>query len=134
MGFGCRYSAVWERAFLLHGGVGDGWFANQEGAEAWLLNGIPEQVLVSDEGKELRADLITPYKGGYLVLDYKTGEPRPGYMDQIREYMRILSLAEPDASVYGALVYLDKKKFMGISQDGHSELTDTLHVPGLKND
>jgi ATP-dependent exoDNAse (exonuclease V) beta subunit len=43
------------------------------------------------------------------VLDYKTGEEKDTYSDQINGYIAILQDLYPERTIHGGLAYIDRK-------------------------
>lgn len=64
-----------------------------------------EATLVTPDGHTLRPDRVITREGRIGVLDIKTGSPRPGHREQVRNYMRHVADMGPTA-VDGALLYL----------------------------
>lgn len=62
------------------------WFSGE-----WIS--LPEQNLISPEGKVIRADRILVKDLRAVILDYKTGEHAESHLLQIREYIRTFGLA-----------------------------------------
>lgn len=119
------------------------WFVEKMPGQDWMARGWREHPLMNAEGEMLRADLIVPEPWGPLVVDYKTGIPRPKDIAQIREYMATLAASgQFPGAPCGLLVYLDKRQFIKVpfkrrinlakATDGGSDadllLTDTLPV------
>lgn len=91
------------------------WFAEEMPGQDWMTRGWREQPLVNGKGDLLRADLIVPEPWGPLVVDYKTGEPRPKHITQLTEYMKTLAESGQFAGrPCGLLVYLDKRQFLKV--------------------
>ena len=49
---------------------------------------------------------MTDSKGNAIVIDYKTGEPTPAHMRQVKRYMDLLRRTGRFATVTGYLWYL----------------------------
>ncbi len=83
------------------------WFCNLPQAPDWLEKGRAEQVIMDKDGANYRMDmLVEETENALLVLEYKTGAPRPEHEEQLRHYLALL--AENSAKkTRGMLVYLD---------------------------
>lgn len=109
------------------------WFAKLPFSARWLEKGWREQSLATAEGELLRPDLLVPDGDAALVLDYKTGDPEPGHIAQMRKYLiNIEKTGLFPGEIRGCLVYLDKRAFIGMSADSHTELTKDPARAGLK--
>lgn len=101
------------------------WFASLPEAPGWLKYGWPEQSLMTEEGKTLRADLLVPQKNGMLVIDYKTGHAENPHVEQVRNYMRCAeSSGQIQGKMRGLLIYLDLRKFRVVDFQEYSDLLD----------
>jgi ATP-dependent helicase/nuclease subunit A len=80
------------------------WFTPQ--AERTVLN---EQEFVSAEGGLFRMDRIVVDANVATVIDFKTGDDKAGYTEQIQKYMVILKNYYPERTVQGLLAFVDKK-------------------------
>jgi len=43
------------------------------------------------------------------VIDFKTGDDKAGYTDQVQSYMKILKSYFPERSIQGILAFIDRK-------------------------
>ena len=59
-----------------------GWFSDN----AEVLN---ERGIVTEEGEELRPDRVEITSSGVCIIDYKFGNPKPEYTDQVRSYAEV---------------------------------------------
>ena len=59
-----------------------GWFSDN----AEVLN---ERGIVTEEGEELRPDRVEIISSGVCIIDYKFGNPKPEYTDQVRSYAEV---------------------------------------------
>jgi ATP-dependent exoDNAse (exonuclease V) beta subunit len=69
-----------------------------------------EQEFVHSDGRLFRMDRIIVDQGTVTVLDFKTGEDKDTYADQVQGYMNILQNFYPDRSIRGLLAFVDRKK------------------------
>jgi ATP-dependent helicase/nuclease subunit A len=69
-----------------------------------------EQEYVSPEGRLFRMDRVVVDTESVTVLDFKTGDDKEGYSDQIRGYMTILRNMYPHHTIKGLLLFVDRKK------------------------
>jgi ATP-dependent exoDNAse (exonuclease V) beta subunit len=54
-------------------------------------------------------DRVVADPGTVTVIDYKTGDEKPEYTEQVLKYMKILRSYYTGRSVRGLLVYIDQK-------------------------
>jgi ATP-dependent exoDNAse (exonuclease V) beta subunit len=80
------------------------WFTPKEGRT--ILN---EQEFVSTEGGLFRMDRIVIDANIVTVIDFKTGDDKKGYTEQVQKYMNILKGYFPGRRVQGVLAFVDKK-------------------------
>ncbi len=80
------------------------YFLKTEGRE--ILN---EQEFVGTDGALVRMDRVVVDPGTVTVIDYKTGEEKPEYIEQVLKYMKVLRGYYTGRSVRGLLVYIDQK-------------------------
>jgi RecB family exonuclease len=80
------------------------WFTPQAGRT--ILN---EQEFVSAEGGLFRMDRIVVDANTVTVIDFKTGDDKEGYTEQLQKYMNILKSYYPERSIQGILVFVDRK-------------------------
>jgi ATP-dependent exoDNAse (exonuclease V) beta subunit len=80
------------------------YFLKSEGRE--ILN---EQEFAGADGALVRMDRVVVDPGTVTVIDYKTGEEKPEYTEQVLKYMKILRSYYTGRSVRGLLVYIDQK-------------------------
>jgi hypothetical protein len=57
-----------------------------------------------------RPDRVMIGKDSIYIADFKFGEPRKEYKNQIKEYMKQLQLMEPEKTVKGYLWYITTNK------------------------
>jgi ATP-dependent exoDNAse (exonuclease V) beta subunit len=90
------------------------WFCSQPQVPGWLRTGRAEQVIMDGRGAGFRMDLLVeddPH--GTLVLEYKSGQPHPSHLEQIRHYLALLK-EKGSANPHGLLVYLDKQQMLEV--------------------
>jgi ATP-dependent helicase/nuclease subunit A len=80
------------------------WFTPQ--AERTILN---EQEFVSAEGGLFRMDRIVMDTEIITVIDFKTGDDKEGYTEQVQRYVNILKGCYPKKSIRGILAFVDRK-------------------------
>jgi ATP-dependent helicase/nuclease subunit A len=80
------------------------YFVKKEGRV--VLN---EQEFAAADGYLVRMDRVVVDMDLVTVIDYKTGEEKPGYTEQITKYMSILRDFYAGRAVRGMLVYVDRK-------------------------
>jgi len=80
------------------------WFTPQTGRT--IFN---EQEFVNAEGGLFRMDRIVIDASTVTVIDFKTGDDKEGYTEQVQRYMNILKSYYPERSVQGILAFVDKK-------------------------
>ena len=86
------------------------YFVRKEGRV--VLN---EQEFTASDGSLVRMDRIVVDTDFVTVIDYKTGDEKPGYTEQITKYMSILRDFYPGQTVKGLLLYIDRKLTRTIS-------------------
>ncbi len=91
------------RDFLAMPAIGQ-YFAPREGRV--VLN---EQDVVDRAGALHRIDRLVVDVDMATVLDYKTGDEKAEYDEQVREYMEIIRSMYPGKTVRGFLLYVDRK-------------------------
>ncbi len=79
------------------------WFTPQAGRR--VLN---EQEFVSAEGGLFRMDRIVVDAHTVTVIDFKTGDDKEGYTEQVQRYMDILKNYYPERSIQGVLAFVDR--------------------------
>ena len=77
-----------------------------QGTERKILN---EQEFAGPDGALVRMDRVVVDPGAVTVVDYKTGEEKSEYSEQVLKYMKILRSYYAGRSVRGVLVYIDQK-------------------------
>ena len=88
------------------------WFAKLPQSRHWLLEGLPEQPIMNENGKLLRMDNMVREPWGTLIIDYKSGGIYPTHIVQVQEYINCLSQCMGfEGKIYGLLIYLDEKCF-----------------------
>ncbi len=85
------------------------WFASRRDAALWLEKGLREQSIIDARGALHRVDLLVDAGDHLLAVDYKTGQVREEYREQVTRYMTLLAAAQP-LPVRGVLVYLDERR------------------------
>lgn len=107
------------------------WFLAQPQTALWLENGWPEHPLLDASGDLLRMDMLVPEPWGPLILEYKSGQPDPAHIAQIRNYLLCHDAAKKPLSppAKGLLVYLDLQKFQMVDAESVSALCDNCSVP-----
>lgn len=111
------------------------WFATAAPVRDWLARGWREQPLVDSAGNQLRVDLIVPEAWGPLVIDYKSGDPRPADIDQIRAYMKVLAQSGHfHGKPRGLLVYLDKQAFRKVNMSAINLVKNIPSHPPLSGE
>lgn len=86
------------------------WFCSLPEATRWLAAGRAEQSIMDENGANHRVDrLVEEPDGSLLVLEYKSGQPRPEYVEQIGRYLRLLHSGS-GKKTRGLLVYLDLRQ------------------------
>ena len=74
-----------------------------------------EQEFTASDGTLVRMDRVVVDIDRVIVIDYKTGDEKPGYTEQITKYMSILRNFYGGRTVQGMLVYIDRKLIRIIS-------------------
>jgi hypothetical protein len=94
------------------------WFCSLPRAGSWLRNGSREQSVLDETGAVHRMDLLVQESGHCYVLEYKSGQAREEYREQLNRYLRLLaqsrlvSSQDPQgkpAGLSGILIYLDAR-------------------------
>jgi ATP-dependent helicase/nuclease subunit A len=80
------------------------WFTPQAGRKIFS-----EQEFVSAEGGLFRMDRIVVDANTVTVIDFKTGDDKEGYTEQVQRYMNILKSYYPERSIQGILAFVDRK-------------------------
>ncbi len=80
-------------------------FTSIEGRK--ILN---EQEFVNPDGRLFRMDRVVVDAESVTVLDFKTGEDKDVYRDQILGYITILQNFYPGRTIQGMLAFVDRKK------------------------
>jgi ATP-dependent exoDNAse (exonuclease V) beta subunit len=86
------------------------YFLKSEGRH--ILN---EQEFAGPDGALVRMDRVVVDPGTVTVIDYKTGEEKHDYIEQVLKYMKILRSYYADRTVRGLLVYIDQKLVRTVS-------------------
>jgi ATP-dependent exoDNAse (exonuclease V) beta subunit len=76
---------------------------------------LNEQEFTAPDGSLVRMDRIVVDTDVVTVIDYKTGDEKPGYTEQITKYMSILRDFYRGRVVQGLLLYIDRKLIRTIS-------------------
>lgn len=74
-----------------------------------------ESEILTSKGEIKIPDRILFSEKEVIVIDFKFGEIRLEYEEQVREYMQIVSEIEPDKKINGYIYYADKAKLVEIS-------------------
>ncbi|MBO4334309.1 MAG: UvrD-helicase domain-containing protein, partial [Desulfovibrio sp.] len=90
------------------------WFLRQKEAKDWLTRGLREHSLLDEQHKLVRFDLLVPEDSGYLVLDYKSGQPNANDIRQMRYYLALL--AKNGIKARALLVYLENERLQLVTQ------------------
>jgi ATP-dependent helicase/nuclease subunit A len=80
------------------------WFTPQAGRI--IFN---EQEFVGVDGGLFRMDRIVVDADIVTVIDFKTGDDKEGYTEQVQRYMNILKSYYPERSIQGILAFVDRK-------------------------
>jgi len=80
-------------------------FASVEGRK--IMN---EQEFVHPDGRLFRMDRIIVDVDTVTVLDFKTGDDKDAYTDQVQGYINILQNFYPGRTIRGVLAFVDRKK------------------------
>ena len=70
---------------------------------------LNEQEFAGSDGALVRMDRVVVDPDVVTVIDYKTGEEKPEYSEQVLKYMKILRGFYAGRSVRGLLVYIDQQ-------------------------
>lgn len=79
------------------------YFTRRDGRR--ILN---EQEFAMADGSLTRMDRVVVDEGVVTVLDYKTGDEKPGYTEQVMKYINILRDFYKTSTVQGFLIYVDR--------------------------
>ncbi|WP_419787698.1 UvrD-helicase domain-containing protein [Pseudodesulfovibrio sp.] len=92
------------------------WSLAQPGLREWLADGEREPEVMDRKGEFKRFDLL--HRGRTTVVaDFKTGQPTPKNVEQVRDYLRILSeLPGCSAKREGYLIYLDRREIVPVEE------------------
>jgi len=80
------------------------WFTPQAGRI--IFN---EQEFVGVDGGLFRMDRIVVDVNTVTVIDFKTGDDKEGYTEQVQRYMNILKSYYSERSIQGILTFVDRK-------------------------
>ncbi len=100
------------------------WFLQQKDTRAWLEAGLREHSLLDAKGRLVRCDLLVPEATGYLVIDYKSGQPQEDDIAQMRAYLRLL--AQSGNTSRALLVYLEERCFQLVTEYSLSPLAPSF--------
>ena len=102
------------------------WYASCPEAARWMAHGMPEQSMTDKDGRTLRMDLLVREPEGLLIVEYKSGQPQPRHLDQIRRYLACLAESgEAGADAARAvLVYISLRRFQPVSPHSASPLCE----------
>ena len=67
-----------------------------------------EQEFVARDGALVRMDRVVVDTDHVTVIDYKTGDEKPGYTEQITRYINVLRGFYQDRTVEGLVLYIDR--------------------------
>ncbi|CAK7070878.1 MAG: RecBCD enzyme subunit RecB [Desulfovibrio sp.] len=101
------------------------WYATLPEAPIWIRYGSQELPLMDEDGSIRRVDLLVDEPGkDVLAIEYKTGQPSPDHVDQVRRYLALLGPAirrrHARRGVSGVIVYLDQKRLEPVTPEGTS--------------
>jgi ATP-dependent exoDNAse (exonuclease V) beta subunit len=68
-----------------------------------------EQDFVRAGGQMYRMDRVIVDGDSVMILDYKTGEEKDAYREQIDGYLQILHEIYPAKTIHAMLAYIDQK-------------------------
>jgi ATP-dependent helicase/nuclease subunit A len=90
-------------------------FLSQHEMKEWFIDKphrrvMNEQEFTTAAGQLFRMDRVVIDDDLVTVIDYKTGDEKEGYREQILVYKNILREIFPNKSVQGALAFIDKKR------------------------
>ena len=71
---------------------------------------LNEQEFVNPDGRLFRMDRIVVDADVVTVLDFKTGDDKDAYSDQVKGYINILQNFYPGRTIRGVLAFVDRKK------------------------
>ena len=92
------------------------WALGEADLRRWLATGEREPEVMDSQGEFKRLDLL--YRGEETVVaDFKTGHPSPKNKEQVLDYMRILRECDPGCEPRGALVYLDLRQILAVTEE-----------------
>ncbi len=86
------------------------YFIHKEGRT--VLN---EQEFVANDGALVRMDRVVVDPSVITVIDYKTGDKKPEYSEQIKKYLNVLRNFYKDRIIRGLLVYIDHQRIHAVS-------------------
>ncbi|MDR1757621.1 MAG: UvrD-helicase domain-containing protein [Bacteroidales bacterium] len=87
------------------------WFSNK-------YNIHNETAILMDDGRENRPDrVLVDGDGNVTVIDYKTGETKPGHIKQVENYMALLSQMQKYRTIKGYVWYLSENQIIEIEAD-----------------
>jgi len=86
------------------------YFIHKEGRT--VLN---EQEFVANDGALVRMDRVVVDPSVVTVIDYKTGDKKPEYSEQIKKYLNVLRNFYKDRIIRGLLVYIDHQRIHAVS-------------------
>jgi ATP-dependent exoDNAse (exonuclease V) beta subunit len=69
-----------------------------------------EQEFVHPDGRLFRMDRIVVDAHTVTVLDFKTGDDKDAYTEQVQGYVNILQNFYPGRTIHGVLAFVDRKK------------------------
>ena len=76
---------------------------------------LNEQEFVSPDGRLFRMDRVVVDATNVMVIDFKTGDDKEDYRDQIHGYINILQNFYPGRTIRGMLAFVDRKKLRVIA-------------------
>lgn len=74
-----------------------------------------EQEFVANDGTLVRMDRVVVDPSMVTVIDYKTGDEKPEYSEQIKKYLNVLRSFYKDRIIQGMLVYIDHQRIHAVS-------------------
>ncbi len=91
------------------------WVLALPGMKEMLAKGRSEPEMLDAEGGVHRADHLYSEPGKSIVLEYKTGQPSPDHLSQVRGYLRLLrDIHGPDHRLSGLIIYLDRRETLEV--------------------
>ncbi len=83
------------------------WFSDK-----WIVK--TEESILMQDGTTKRPDRVLISDQEIVVIDYKFGERHTDHIDQVKEYMRLISEIEVDKKITGYLYYANENRILKI--------------------